>query len=229
VVGDCWHPGSRGIVDELRLSIYRKLLFLCSLKQDIDGTSPPIDLPRGHEREHAVPAPEPAIHSAFENGSAISRAQSLAMNDADAVVPLRHAVLDEIGKTRPGFVDRHAVQVDLGLYAEATALQLAHRAFADMLAMKPERAAMTVLDRIDVVFEALNKYLAFVGFGKPGFGLRFRFCGGHARLAFERPGAAHRLAKLVVVFVFHSRYSEPVSNANQGAARPSKNEDPRKQ
>jgi len=137
------------------------------------------------------------------------------MNDAHAVFTLGYAKFNEIGKPGSGFVQRHAMQVNLGLYAEAAALQLAHRAFADMLAPKSQGASITVLDGIDVVFKAFVEYLALIRLGEPGFGFGPGFCGGRTRLTAERLGAAHCFVKLIGVVVAHGMVFEAMVCAEQ--------------
>ena len=82
------------------------------------------------------------------------------------------------------------------------------------------REVLPTLDCVDVVIQALGQYVFFVGPRKPCFRLRLRLCLRHALLGLQRFCSLHRALKVVGVFLVHSRYSEPVSNANQGSVRP---------
>ena len=119
----------------------------------------------------------------------------------------------------PRLFDGHAVQVDLGLDTVAATLQFAHGTSADVLAVEAQRGAIAMLDRVDVVLEALGQHLFLIGLGEPGFGLRFNLRIGRALLGLQRLGSLHSASKVVDVFLFHSRYSVRVFQANQGCAR----------
>ena len=138
------------------------------------------------------------------------------MDNAYAVLALNRAVLDEIRESRLRFLKRHAMQVDLRLHTEAAALQLPHRALADVLAMKAQGSAIAVLDGVNVVLEAFGQDLSFVGSRELGFGFGLGPRFGRAHFASERLDAAHCLAEIVgVLVVTHGRVCEAMVYAKQ--------------
>ena len=84
--------------------------------------------------------------------------------------------------------------------------------------MEAQRRAIAMLDRVDIVLEALGKNLLFVGARKARLGFRLSLFRWDALVAPQRPGTLHCAAKLVDVFLVHSRYSVRVSNTNQDFA-----------
>ena len=141
------------------------------------------------------------------------------MDDAHAHLALGSTVVDEVREAWLGFFERHTVQVDFGLDTVAAALQLAHGAAADVRAMEAQGGAVAMLDRVDIVLEALGKHLLFIGFRelRPGLWLRLR-CR-RALLRLQRLGALHCAPELFYVFLVHTRYSVRVVLTYQDPAR----------
>ncbi len=114
-------------------------------------------LARGNEREDVIPLPQPAVDLLFQHGSALTGAPALAVYHADAQLALARAGLDEFGE--PGFRlgDRHSVQVDLGLHAEAATGEFAHGALADSGTMEAQALTAVALRIVDVRVETLSQ------------------------------------------------------------------------
>ena len=112
-------------------------------------------LARGNEREYVIPLPQPAVDLLFQHGSALTGAQALAVYHADAQLALARAGLDEFGE--PGFRlgDRHSVQVDFGLHAEAATGEFAHCALADSGTVEAQALTTVAFRIVDVRFETL--------------------------------------------------------------------------
>ena len=126
------------------------------------------------------------------------------MHHSNAESILTSAVLNEIAESGFRFCQCHAMQIDLGLYAESAAGQFAHRAPTDVLSMKPQGATRTVLESVDIVFEAFQQYGVFVRAPEPGFRFRLGFCGRHTRIGLQRFRVGHRFSKGFFVVIGHS-------------------------
>jgi 5'/3'-nucleotidase len=97
------------------------------------------------------------------------------VHDAHAQLAPPRAVVDEIGKPRPGLGDRHAMQIDLRLHAEAAACKPAHGTTTDGRAVVSQGLGIGTFDGVDVGLQAFAHHLLLVGPREPG--LRFRLAG----------------------------------------------------
>ncbi len=114
-------------------------------------------LARGNEREYVIPLSQPAVDLLFQHGSALTGAQALAVYHADAKLALAGAGLDELGESGFRLGDRHSVQVDFGLHAEAATGEFAHCALADSGTMEAQALTAVAFRIVDVRLEALTQ------------------------------------------------------------------------
>lgn len=123
------------------------------------------------------------------------------MHDPDTQATLVRIVLNEITKPRFGFAQCHSVQIDFGLYTEATSAQFPHCTSPDMLSMETQRTTGFVLEGVNIVFKAFCQHRLVVGSPKAGPRFRFGLFLRYASLDVERLGAGHRSSKHVLVVV----------------------------
>lgn len=123
------------------------------------------------------------------------------MYDADAKMSLSCTIFDEVGEPRFGFGNRHTVQIDFGLDAEASARELAHCAPANRLAVISHALGIAVLHRVDIGLEALAEGLFLIGPSKPCFRRWLFLRLGGALIGAQQFRSGHGAAEEVIVVI----------------------------
>src|SRR5256885_13460168 len=100
-------------------------------QQDDDGTRSARVARRLAIREHVVEMREPAPHLALQNGLAVRRRKSLAVNDPRAALAAGPGVEEKVDERVVRFVRRHAVEIELRLDHPAAAPQPAQYVAAE--------------------------------------------------------------------------------------------------
>jgi len=127
------------------------------------------------------------------------------MDYAYAEAILTRAVYDEVAEPGFRFHQCHAVQINLRLYAESAAGQLAHRTPPHVLSMKAQGTTRFMFQGVDIVFKALQQNGIFVCAPESrlrfwlGFGVR------HALIRLQPLCVRHRFSKCIFVVISHGR------------------------
>ncbi len=138
----------------------------------------------------------------FNTGPSRARAQTLAVDDAHAVVAMCDRFVEERAHRVARDRDRHLVQVDLGAHAEVSATQLLEQTLRLALFQIIDLVADFDRGRIERVREQLVAHARFVAFGLRGARRRPRLARRCRRRAAQRTHAADRVAEQARVVGF---------------------------
>ncbi len=162
------------------------------------------------------------IDAVLQDRAALTRSQAFAVHDTDTEEPLSCAILDEVGESRFCLADRHAVQVNFGLNAEATTGQFSDRPAADCLTVIAHAFRIAAFHRVDVGLHALTQGVFLIRPRELRLGLRpfrrpfdavagtQRFCSGY-RPAEEVCVVVTQGGVLRLWCSVNIKYSEPVA------------------
>ncbi len=123
---------------------------------------------RRGERDDCVDLAQPNIHGMFQDGSAVTRAQALAVHDAHAVQAAPQCLLQEASQCLAGLGGRESVQVDFILHGKLATAQPFEQAGGDPTATKLQFIAGLDQPVARRKFQALLQGLLIVEAPEPG-------------------------------------------------------------